>query len=107
VAVADSIRVFRGIYSGFALAMSEATEGLNFDELPSSDELANRAHDLTSQIIQADDRGEVPAAQQEVTAMLVTLAILEHQGKTDELTAAAVGPALDGLWKVVGGNWAP
>jgi hypothetical protein len=105
MAEVDSIRVFRGIYGGFALAMSEAESGIHFDELPSSDEMASRAFDLTSQVINADGRDVMPGAQQEFTATTVALAIIEHDGKVEELTAASVADTLDGLWTLIGGRW--
>jgi hypothetical protein len=33
------------------------------------------------------------------------LAILEHQGKTDSLSAREITPPLLGLWRLVGGQW--
>lgn len=106
MAEVQAIRVFRGIYNGFAVAMSEAEEGLRFNELPSSDELAASAFDLTQKLIAADPRATIPEAQQEFTATVVTLALLEHRGDTQELTPTTVKPALEGLWRLIGGRWA-
>jgi hypothetical protein len=105
MAEVDSIRVFRGIYGGFALAMSEAESGIHFDELPSSDEMASRAFELTSQVVTGDQRDVMPGAQQEFTATTVALAIIEHNGKSEELSAQSISDALDGLWTLVGGRW--
>lgn len=106
MAEVDSIRVFRGIYGGFALAMSEAESGIHFDELPSSDEMANKAFELTSQVVLADQREAMPGAQQEYVAMTVALAIIEHNGKAEELTADSVVETFGGLWSMIGGRWA-
>ncbi|HZZ50221.1 MAG TPA: hypothetical protein VFE65_25310 [Pseudonocardia sp.] len=105
MAEVQAIRVFRGIYNAFAVAMSEAEEGLRFNELPSSDELAASAFDLTQKLIADDQRETIPEAQQEFTATVVTLALLEHRGDTEEVTQATVQPALEGLWKLIGGRW--
>jgi hypothetical protein len=105
VATVDSIRIYRGIYAGFALAMSEAAHGLQFDELPSSDEIAGHAFRLTREVLESDDREDVPEAQQELTAVLVCLAIIEHLGKVDELTVDSVRPALTGVWTLLGDRW--
>ena len=106
MAEVDSIRVFRGIYGGFALAMSEAESGIHFDELPSSDEMANKAFELTSQVIAADQRDAMPGAQQEYAATSIALAIIEHNGKAEELDADAVIETFGGLWSLIGGRWA-
>ena len=105
MASVDSIRVYRGVYSGFALAMSEAAEGLHFDELPSSDELAGNASLLAREFIESDQRETMPSAQQEFTAMLVCLALIEHQGRVADLTPPALKKALDGLWRLLGDRW--
>jgi hypothetical protein len=105
VAEVDSIRVYRGIYGGFSLAMSEAMDGVQFSQLPSSDEIARIAFETTREVIEADDRPTLAGAQQEFTAMTIVLAILEHQGKTDSLSLAEITPPLHGLWRLVGGQW--
>jgi hypothetical protein len=107
MAEVDSVRVFRGIYSGFALAMSEAEAGIQFDKLPSSDEIANCAYELCYEIITQDPRPVVPGAQQELTSMAVALAVLERGGVSDGLTAASVSASLDGLWRLIGRTWVP
>ena len=86
MAEVDSVRVFRGIYGGFALAMSEVEAGIQFEQLPSSDEIANAAYELCREIITRDPRQVVPGAQQEFTSMAVALAVLEHGGVTDGLS---------------------
>jgi hypothetical protein len=106
MAEVDSIRVFRGIYGGFALAMSEAESGIHFDELPSSDEMANKAFELASQVIDADQRDAMPGAQQEYAAMTIALAIIEHNGKAEELNADSVIGTFGGLWSLISGRWA-
>ena len=85
--------------------MSEAAHGLQFDELPSSDEIAGHAFQLTREVLEVDDREDVPEAQQELTAVLVCLAIIEHRGKVDELTADTIRPALTGVWSLLGDRW--
>jgi hypothetical protein len=105
LAAVDTIRVFRGVYSGFALAMSEASEGLNFDELPSSDELAGVASNLARKLIAGDPREVMPDAQQEFLAMIVSLALLEHSGQANELSPEALEPTVNALWTAIGGRW--
>jgi hypothetical protein len=107
MAEVDSVRVFRGIYSGFALAMSEVEAGIQFDQLPSSDEIANTAYELCREIITRDPRQRVPGAQQEFTSMAVALAVLEHGGVTDGLSWRSVSDSLDGLWRLIGRAWQP
>lgn len=106
MAEVDSIRVFRGIYAGFALAMSEAEGGIQFDRLPSSDEIANAAYELCRQVISSDPRELVPGAQQEFLSMAVALAVLEHGGVGDGLSGESISAGLDGLWRVIGSRWA-
>jgi hypothetical protein len=105
VAEVDSIRVYRGIYGGFSLAMSEAADGVSFQNLPSSDEIARVAFSLASEVIEADDRPTMTGAQQEFSAMTVVLAVLERHGDTADLTAAAVTAGLREVWRLVGGQW--
>jgi hypothetical protein len=107
VAEVDGVRVYRGIYNGFALAMSGATEGLRFDELPSSDELADRAFRAAGTLIERDPRDSVPAAQQELTSLLVCLTLIERGGSAEDAGPDVLAPALDGLWKVLGERWTP
>jgi len=107
VAVIDSIRVYRGVYAGFALAMSEASQGVHFESLPSSDELAGQAFRLAKELIESDARAAVPDAQQELAGVLVCLALIEHEGRTEELTPDALRDGLSGLWALLGGRWSP
>jgi hypothetical protein len=106
LAAVDTIRIFRGVYSGFALAMSEASEGLNFDDLPSSDELAGVASGVARKLIAADPREVMPDSQQEFLAMIVSLALLEHSGQADELSPESLAPTISALWSTIGGRWA-
>jgi len=105
MAEVDSVRVFRGIYSGFALAMSEVEGGIQFEQLPSSDEIANSAFELARKVILADERDAVPGAQQEFTSMAIALAVLEHGGVSEGLSGEAVSESLGGLWRLIGNGW--
>jgi hypothetical protein len=101
----DSVRVFRGIYAGLALAMSETEEDINFAALPSSDEIAHSAFELCAQVIGNDSRTSVRGAQQELTGMAVVLAVLERDGGSDGLNAEVVAGGLHGLWRLIGRGW--
>ena len=105
MAQVDSVRVFRGIYAGLALAMSETEEDLDFSALPSSDEIAHTAFELASRVITDDSRAAMRGAQQELTGTLVVLAVLEHGGGSDGLASDAVAGGLNGLWRLIGRGW--
>ena len=97
----DSVRVFRGIYGGFALAMSEGDGRVQFDQLPSSDEMARTAFDLTRRIVASDPQEPLSGAQQELTSTIIALALVEQGGK-DELTPESITEALPGLSLLLG-----
>lgn len=105
MAQVDSVRVFRGIYAGLALAMSETEEDLDFAALPSSDEIAHSAFETASRVITDDPRRSMRGAQQELAGMIVVLAVLEHGGGSDGLTTEAVAGELNGLWRLIGRGW--
>jgi hypothetical protein len=106
MAEVDSVRVFRGIYGGFALAMSEAEGGIHFEELPSSDEIANEAFKLSHEVIADDAREVMPGAQQEFTALTIALAVLEHGGRADGITKESVSDTLKSVWALINNRWA-
>jgi hypothetical protein len=104
VARVDDVRVFRGIYGGFALAMSEAEEGARFRSMPSSDEMASKARDLSRQVIIDDRREDMPGAQQELISMAVSLALIGHGGEAERLNAEPVAETLSRLVSLVDGR---
>jgi hypothetical protein len=104
MAEVDSIRVFRGIYSGLALAMSETEESLDFAALPSSDDIAHNAFQLAGQVIGNDERPAMRGARQELIGMAAVLAVLEHGGGRSGLSVEDLDDALTALARVIG--WA-
>lgn len=100
----DGVRIFRGIYGGFALAMSEAEEGASFRQMPSSDEMAGRAFDIASKLI-ADDEGEnMSGAHQEFVSMAIALALIGHGGEAEQLRSEPVRETVGQLVKLIGGR---
>ncbi|WP_028923174.1 hypothetical protein [Pseudonocardia acaciae] len=102
----DSVRVFRGIYGGFALAMTEGNDRVHFDQLPSSDDMARTAFDITRRLITNGPQDGLSGAQQELTSTIVALALVERGGKTSELTPESITEALPGLSILVRGGGA-
>ncbi|WP_028922192.1 hypothetical protein [Pseudonocardia acaciae] len=93
----DSVRVFRGVYNGFALAMSEADRGVDFNELPSSDAMVRKAFDLSRELIADSGQAGGSGALQELTATVVALALVEHRGAEEELRSESAHDALSRL----------
>ncbi|MBO0848192.1 MAG: hypothetical protein J2P20_01910 [Pseudonocardia sp.] len=100
----DGVRIFRGIYGGFALAMSEAEEGASFHRMPSSDEMASKAFDIVSRLIADDEWGEMSGAHQEFVSMAVSLALIGHGGDSDQLRSESVHDTIGRLIALIGGR---
>jgi hypothetical protein len=100
----DGVRIFRGIYGGFALAMSEAEEGASFHRMPSSDEMASKAFDIATQLIADDEWGEMSGAHQEFVSMAVSLALVAHGGEADQLRSDSIHDTVGRLVSLMGGR---
>jgi hypothetical protein len=100
----DGVRIFRGIYGGFALAMSEAEEGASFRRMPSSDEMASKAFDIASQLIADDEWGDMSGAHQEFVSMAVSLALIGHGGEADKLRSEPIQEIVGQLVSLLGGR---
>lgn len=99
----DGVRIFRGIYGGFALAMSEAEEGARFHRMPSSDEMASKAFDIASQLIADDEWQEMSGAHQEFVSMAVALALIGHGGAADQLRSESIRDTVGRLVSLIAG----
>ena len=100
----DGVRIFRGIYGGFALAMSEAEEGASFHRMPSSDEMASKAFDIASELIAGDERGEMSGAHQEFVSMAVSLALIGHGGEAEQLRSESIHDTIGRLGALISGR---
>lgn len=100
----DGVRIFRGIYGGFALAMSEAEEGASFHRMPSSDEMASKAFDIASQLIADDEWGDMSGAHQEFVSMAVSLALIGHGGEADQLRSESTHETIGRLVGLICGR---